>query len=151
MTKTAADIARMSGLEQVEYLAGSEEPFAPIAPFFNMETISYQEGEVVFAATPEPKHYNPIGTVHGGFAATLLDSACGTAVHTTLRPGQAYTSLEIKVNFLRAMTAETGRVTVRGWVVRPGSKAAYAEADIRDADGRILASASSTCAVFETQ
>src|SRR5699024_11545043 len=78
-------------------------------------------------------------------------SACGTAVHTTLRPGQAYTSLEIKVNFLRAMTAETGRVTVRGWVVRPGSKAAYAEADIRDADGRILASASSTCAVFEAQ
>lgn len=144
------DFSKLTGLEQIAHLEASGKPIAPIAEHFNMRLISYSDGDIVLEATPDATHYNPIGTVHGGFAATLLDSACGTAVHTTLRPGQAYTSLEIKVNYLRTITADTGVVRVHGWVVKAGSRAAFAEADVRDADGRVLATATSTCAIFAT-
>ena len=103
----------------------------------------------MFTAVPDESHYNPIGSVHGGFYATLLDSVCGCAVHSTLPAGQAYTSLELKVSFLRPITVDTGPVTAHGWVTKPGSRAAFAEGDIRDASGRLLATASSSCAVFE--
>ncbi|MFC4243407.1 PaaI family thioesterase [Gryllotalpicola reticulitermitis] len=142
------DLTQLSGLEQVAALASTGKPFAPIAEHFNMTEVGYAVGDVTFEATPDASHYNPIGTVHGGFAAALLDSACGSAVHTTLRPGEAYTSLEIKVNFLRTITTDTGTVRVHGWVTKTGSRASFAEADIRDAAGKVLATASSTCAVF---
>ena len=142
------DLSQLSGLEQLSALVEGGKAIAPIAAHFNMVGISFAEGDVVLEATPDASHYNPIGTVHGGFAATLLDSACGTAVHTTLRPGEAYTSLEIKVNFLRSITEKTGPVRVHGWVTKTGSRAAFAEAEIRDGDGKLLATASSTCAVF---
>lgn len=99
-------------------------------------------------AVPDESHYNPIGSVHGGFFATVLDSACGCAVHTTLPTGVGYTSLEIKVSFLRPITADTGKVTAHGWVTKRGKGVAFAEADIRDQDGRVLATASSTCLVI---
>ncbi|WP_236783333.1 PaaI family thioesterase [Arthrobacter dokdonensis] len=99
-------------------------------------------------AQPDESHYNPIGSIHGGFFATVLDSACGCAVHSTLQAGVGYTSLEIKVSFLRPITAETGTVTAHGWVTRRGRTAAFAEADIRDSDGRVLATASSTCLII---
>lgn len=145
------NVAHLSGLEQIAALSATGKPFAPIAEHFNMVGVSFSQGEVLFEATPDRTHYNPIGTVHGGFAAVLLDSACGSAVHTTLRPGEAYTSLEIKVNFLRTITADTGTVRVRGWVTKTGSRASFAEAEIRDADGKLLATASSTCAVFSAR
>lgn len=144
------DFSTLTGLEQLQHVIDSGKPLAPIAAHFNMELVSFAEGEVEFTARPDETHYNPIGTVHGGFAATLLDSACGTAIHTVLRAGQAYTSLEIKVNFLRTITAETGTVHVRGWVTKSGSRAGFAEAEVKDADGRVLATASSTCAIFAT-
>jgi len=142
------DLSQLSGLEQLSALSESGKTIAPIAAHFNMTGMGFSHGDVVLEATPDASHYNPIGTVHGGFAATLLDSACGTAVHTTLRPGEAYTSLEIKVNFLRTITESTGTVRVHGWVTKTGSRAAFAEADLRDAEGKVLATASSTCAVF---
>jgi uncharacterized protein (TIGR00369 family) len=144
------EFSEMTGLEQFEHLSRKGDDFAPIAQHFGMRIRSYSEGDVEFGGVPDASHYNPIGTVHGGFAATLLDSACGCAVHTSLRPGQAYTTLEIKVNYLRTITAETGEVVVHGWVTKSGSRAAFAEADLRDADGRLLATATSTCAVFAT-
>ncbi len=98
-------------------------------------------------AVPDESHYNPIGSVHGGFFATVLDSACGCAVHSTLPTGVGYTSLEIKVSFLRPITADTGQVTAHGWVTRAGRSAVFAEADMRDGQGRVLATASSTCLI----
>jgi len=145
------DLSQMSGLEQLTAMSQGGKVLAPIAGHFNMTGVSYSEGDVVLEAIPDASHYNPIGTVHGGFAATLLDSACGTAVHTSLRPGESYTSLEIKVNFLRTITENTGPVRVHGWVTKAGSHAAFAEAELHDADGKLLATASSTCAVFQSR
>lgn len=96
---------------------------------------------------PNESHYNPIGSVHGGFYVTLLDSVCGCAVHTTLPAGVGYTSLEIKTNFLRPMTVETGKVTAKGWVTKAGRSAAFAEGEIRDQSGKLLATASSVCLI----
>ncbi len=138
----------MSGVDYLRAMASGELPGPPIAAHLGMGFVSVEPGDVVFTAVPDESHYNPIGSVHGGFYATLLDSVCGCAVHSTLPVGQAYTSLELKVSFLRQITVDTGPVTAHGWVTKPGSKAAFAEGDIRDADGRLLATASSACLVF---
>lgn len=144
----AARALEMSGLEFLTALASGEIPSAPISAHVNMRLLRVTAGEAIFEAEPDASLYNPIGSVHGGFYATLLDSACGCAVHTTLPAGQAYTSLELKVNFLRQITAQTGPVRARGWVTKPGSRAAFAEAEITDSSGKLLATASSVCLVF---
>jgi uncharacterized protein (TIGR00369 family) len=144
----AAAARTRSGVDYLRAILKGEIPGAPIAAHLDMGFVSVEPGDVVFTAVPDESHYNPIGSVHGGFYATLLDSVCGCAVHSTLPAGQAYTSLEIKVSFLRPITVDTGPVTAHGWVTKPGSRAAFAEGDIRDADGRLLATASSACAVF---
>lgn len=120
----------------------------PISSHIGLEFVSVAEGDVVMTAQPDESHYNPIGSIHGGFFATVLDSVCGCAVHSTLPAGVGYTSLEIKVSFLRPITAETGTVTAHGWVTRRGRSASFAEADIRDSEGRVLATASSTCLII---
>lgn len=128
-------------------IAGATAP-PPISSHIGLEFVSVSDGDVVMTAQPDESHYNPIGTVHGGLFATVLDSACGCAVHSTLPAGVGYTSLEIKVSFLRPITAETGSVTAHGWVTRRGRSATFAEADIRDSEGRVLATASSTCLII---
>ena len=102
----------------------------------------------MFAGNPDARTYNPIGTVHGGYAATLLDSACGIATHSMLSPGQSYTTLELKVAYHRAMTADTGPVRAEGTILSFGRRVAFAEARITDAAGRLLASATSTLLVM---
>ena len=102
-----------------------------------------------FESTPTRAVYNPIGTVHGGYIATLLDSACGCAVHSMLKPGQAYTSLEIKTVFHRALTEGTP-VIAEGRIVQSGRRAAFAEADLKGVDGKLYATATSTCLIMET-
>lgn len=144
----AAKALTMSGLDYLQAIMAGEIPGAPIASHINMEFIGVEPGIAIMAATPDESHYNPIGSVHGGFFATLLDSVCGCAVQTTLPAGQAYTSLDLSVNFLRGITTETGRVVATGRVTKPGSRAAFVEADIKDANGRLLATATSTCLVF---
>lgn len=144
----AAAALTMSGLDYLNAMARGDVPRAPIGAHMNMTAIRASPGEVFMDADPDLSHYNPIGSVHGGFYATLLDSVCGCAVQTTLPAGQAYTSLEIKVSFLRSITAETGTVTAHGWVTKPGSRAAFAEGDLRDGNGKLLATASSACLVF---
>lgn len=144
-----AALARtMSGLDYLQAIIDGDIPGAPIASHINMEFVSVETGIAVMAATPDESHYNPIGSVHGGFFATLLDSVCGCAVQTTLPAGVAYTSLDLTVSFLRGITVGTGRVVATGRVTKPGSRAAFVEADIKDADGRLLATATSTCLVF---
>lgn len=143
-----AEVFGLPGVEQLQAIIDGRFPAPPIASHFGIEFLTVSVGEVLLAATPDASHYNPIGSIHGGFAATLLDSACGCAVQSTLPAGVGYTTLELKVSMLRGITRDTGRVTVHGWITKPGSRAAFAEADIRDSEGRVLATASSTCLVM---
>ena len=145
---TAALGQQTTGLEFMSRMVAGEVPPPPIMSHFTMTLISVDQGDAVFEAVPDDSLYNPIGVIHGGFAHTLLDSAAGCAVHTTLALGQAYTTLETKVNFLRAVTSDTGPVRAHGWVTKPGKRAAFAEADLRTLDGTLLATAQSTCLVF---
>lgn len=146
---TAALGAQLSGMDYLSKMIAGEVPGPPIMAHMNQQLVRVINGEAWFEATPDDSHYNPIGVVHGGFAMTLLDSAAGCAVHTTLQQGWAYTSLETKVNFLRAVTSDVGPLTAHGWVTKPGRRVAFSEADLRDADGTLFGTASSTCAVFQ--
>jgi uncharacterized protein (TIGR00369 family) len=125
----------------------TEIPHAPIAELVGMELVELGEGRATFALDPAERHYNPLGTVHGGIAATLLDSAMGCAVHTTLSDGERYTTLELKVNFVRAITEATGRAVASGSVIHRGGRIATAEARLADGDGRLLAHGTSTCLI----
>lgn len=137
-----------SGLEQLQaWIAGGRQP--PIGETLKMSLVEVSEGRAVFAATPGAHAYNPIGAVHGGYAATLLDSACGCAVHSALSSEQAYTTLELKVAYHRGLTDSTGPVRAEGKVVSIGKRVAFAEARLTDEAGRLYASATSTLLVFE--
>ena len=137
-----------AGLQQLQAMMGSQQPVG-IGATLQFRLVEVDDGRVVFAGVPGPNVYNPIGTVHGGYAATLLDSACGCAVHSKLGPGQGYTTLELKVAYHKAMTASTGEVKAEGRVVTIGRRTAFAEARITDAGGRLYATATSTLLVFE--
>ena len=142
------DFAALSGLEQMRALQAGVFPYHGIGHTLGFRLDEVAEGRVVFAGTPGPETYNPLGTVHGGYAATLLDSACGCAVHTRLAPGQGYTTLEIKVAYHRPMTADTGEVRAEGRVTQFGRRAAFTEATLTDAAGKLIASATSTLMVL---
>lgn len=140
--------AGLDGLAQLRALiASGRKP--GIAHSLEFDLIEVEEGRAVFAGVPGAHAYNPIGSVHGGYAATLLDSACGCAVHTRLSATQAYTTLELKVAFHKAITLESGLLRAEGRVVSFGRRAAFAEARLVDDDGRLYASATSTLLVFE--
>jgi uncharacterized protein (TIGR00369 family) len=144
-----ADIAipAMTGLEQLQaLLAQGAQP--AIGETLRFSAIAFEDGLAIFEGEPGKHAYNPIGTVHGGYAATLLDSACGCAVHTRLSPGQSYTTLELKVAYHKAMTVNTGTVRAEGRVLSLGRRAAFAEARLTDSAGRLLASATSSLLVI---
>jgi uncharacterized protein (TIGR00369 family) len=139
----------VTGLEFLRAIAAGELPGAPIAELLGFAPVEAEEGRVVFAAVPDERHYNPIGTVHGGLAATLLDSAMGCAVHSTLPAGAGYTTLELKVNFTRPITTETGRILCEGTVVHRGGRVATAEGRVfAEADGKLLAHGTTTCLIL---
>jgi uncharacterized protein (TIGR00369 family) len=138
----------MSGMEYMRAIVAGEIPRPPIAWSLDFELAEVEEGRATFTLTPREFHYNPIGVVHGGVAATLLDSAMGCAVHSLLPAGVGYTTLELKVNFLRAMTRDTGPVRAEGKVLHAGSRTALAEARLLDAAGKLLAHATSTCLIL---
>ncbi|MBN8919746.1 MAG: PaaI family thioesterase [Rhizobiales bacterium] len=123
-------------------------PVPPMIATMELAVDVVENGRVVFAGTPDQRHYNPIGVVHGGYAAMLLDSALGCAVHSTLAAGEAYTTLELKVNMVRAITSETGRVTAEGRILHRGRTVGTAEGYLRDAKGRLYAHATTTCMIF---
>jgi uncharacterized protein (TIGR00369 family) len=141
--------AGRSGLQLLRAVAAGELPPPPIARLLGMEVEVVEEGRVVFALEPGEYLYNPLGSVHGGVAATLLDSAMGCAVHTTLPAGAGYTTLELKVNYVRPIVMATGRVLAEGTVVHRGGTISTAEGRIVSAaDGRLLAHASTTCLIL---
>lgn len=138
----------LSGLDQLRaMMAAGAMP--GIGRTMGFDLVEIAQGRVVFEGTPGLTVYNPIGTVHGGYAAMLLDSACGCAVHSRLSATQTYSTLELKIAYHRALTADTGPVRATGTVVSIGRRAAFAEARLTDAAGRLYASATSTLIVME--
>jgi uncharacterized protein (TIGR00369 family) len=140
--------AGLDGLAQLRALiASGRRPGIAVTLQFNL--VEVEAGRAVFAGTPGEHAYNPIGSVHGGYAATLLDSACGCAVHTRLSATQAYTTLELKVAFHKPITRDTGPLRAEGRVLSFGRRAAFAEGTLVDADGRLYASATSTLLILD--
>ena len=141
--------AHMTGWEIMQAVARGDIPGAPIAKVMNMTGFELRaQGHVIFAGAPTRDHYNPIGTVHGGWAATLLDSCMGCAVHTTLPAGKAYTPLTLEIKYVKAMTEKTGEVFAEGKVIQAGSRQATVEGFLRGPDGVLYAHGTSTCMIF---
>ncbi|MFD3490279.1 PaaI family thioesterase [Streptomyces sp. NPDC058690] len=145
---SAAAVGRTTGLEFVREIATGRLPSAPIAATLDFTLDEAEHGRVVFSLVPGEEHYNPIGSVHGGVYATLLDSAAGCAVQSTLPSGMGYTSLDLTVKFLRPVTVDTGRIRAVGTVTSSGRRTALAEARLLDEKDRLLAHATSTCMLF---
>ena len=139
----------MAGSAFLRAMAARELPPPPIAALMGFDIEEVGEGRAVFTVEPREYHYNPIGVVHGGLAATLLDSAMGCAVHSMLPEGRAYTTLELKVNFVRALRGDMGLVRAIGKVIHLGGKIATAEGSILDAAGKLYAHGTSTCLLSE--
>ncbi len=145
---TAAAGAALSGLDYLTAVAEQRLPASPIGALLGFGITRVSDGEVEFTCLPDESTYNPIGVVHGGLVCTLLDSVTACAVHSTLPLGVGYTSLDISVSYLRPVTSDTGLLTARGWVTRRGRRAAFAEGEVRSPDGKVVATAKSTCLVF---
>jgi uncharacterized protein (TIGR00369 family) len=141
----------VSGLEFLQRIVSGELSPPPFAALLDFDLVEVSEGRATFAVNPAEYHYNPIGVVHGGLAATLLDSAMGCAVHSMLPAGAGYTTLEIKVNFIRAMTAETGRVRCEAKLVHSGARTATAEGRIVDEAGKLYAHGTTTCLILRDE
>ncbi|MCA9973087.1 MAG: PaaI family thioesterase [Anaerolineales bacterium] len=141
-------LRQVSGLEVLQGIIDGRYPPPPIGQLFDFVLSEVADGRAVFSGTPQFKHYNPLGTVHGGYIATLLDSAMACAVQTTLPAGMAYTSVEIKVNFVRPLTSDTGRVRAEGSVISTGRRLATAEGRLVDAAGKLYAHGTTTCLLF---
>jgi uncharacterized protein (TIGR00369 family) len=141
----AAAGAGLSGAEFFAALAAGSIPPPPVMRTLDFDGVSFEEGRAAFRLTPREFHYNPLGSVHGGVFATLLDSACGCAVHTMLPAGVFYTSLDLSVKFLRPVTVGTGPITAEAAVVHLGRRTALAEGRITDADGKVYVTATSSC------
>ena len=147
---TPAEVmASMPGLDFVRAMFAGKLPSPPIMQTIEPFDYAAEPGVISFQSVPGFRHYNPIGSVHGSYAAALLDSAMGLAVHSMLPAGTGYTTLEFKISFIKGMTKDTGPVRTEGRTLNVGRRAATAEARITDAKGRLLVHATTTCLVFE--
>jgi len=149
-TVTADRQKQMSGLDFVRGLADGTLPLNTIARTLRYDVREAESGRVIVTAEPSDIHLNPAGTVHGGFAATLLDSCMGLAVQSTLEKGVGQTTLEFKISLLRPITPETGPVTAEGIVLSRGRRVGTAEGRMTDANGRLLAHGTTTCLIFQS-
>ena len=146
---TPEQIAGKTGLETMEAMLRGELPYAEIARTLDFQLMEVSPGRAVFQGTPLPRHRNPMGSIHGGWYATLLDSALGCAVHTTMPPGRGYTTAELGVNLVKAIGPKAPRVRAEGKVIHVGRQLATAEARLFGPDGTLYAHATTTCLVFE--
>ena len=144
-----AVLAGKTGLQQMQALLDGEGPPAPISRTLDFLLISVADGEAVFQGRPQFKHYNPLGGVHGGWFATLLDSALGCAVHTILPVGRGYTTLEFKINLVRGLNDKVPLVRAVGRVVHRGRQVTTAEAELVGHDGKLYAHGTTTCLLFD--
>jgi uncharacterized protein (TIGR00369 family) len=136
------------GLTFLQSIIDGTIPNPPMSEVLDFHLAEAAKGRAVFIGTPQARFYNPIGSVHGGFAATLLDSALGCAIFSTLEKGDAWTTLELKVNFVRALTKDTGPVRAEGRVIHRGRTLATSEGDVKDSAGKLYAHATTTCMIF---
>ena len=142
------DLAQLDGYQQLVAVFDGRLPPAPIAETLGMINFDGVPGAISVELDPELRHYNPLGSVHGGVISTLLDTAAGCSVHSTLKPGEGYTSLDLTVKFLRAVTVDSGRLRAEGSVIQRGRRTALAQAQLFDASGRLVAHATSSCMIF---
>ena len=143
-----AAMPSMTGLDYLHSMMGKKLPPPPMNELLSMTLVEAVEGRATFTCVPDESHYNPIGAVHGGLVCALLDSALGCAVHTTLPQGIGYTSIEIKVNYLRPVRADSGPLTCTGIVSKPGKRVAFADGTVTDTSGKLVATASGSLLVF---
>jgi uncharacterized protein (TIGR00369 family) len=136
------------GLEFLQSIISGKNPNPPICEVLNFHLTEAEKNRVVFSGTPEWRFYNPIGSVHGGWAATLLDSALGCAIFTTLDKGDKWTTLDLKINYVRGLTKVSGLLRAEGRVIHRGSTVATSEGDLKDAAGKLYAHATTTCMIF---
>ena len=146
---TAQHVGKLSGLDIMRMIIEKRAPTPPIARLLGFDIVEAREGFAAFECKPEEFHYNPIGVVHGGLAMTLLDSALGSAVQSTLPPGQGYTTLDVHVNLTRAITKDTPRLRAEGSVLHVGRTIRTASGELRDAEGKLYAHATTTCLVMQ--
>lgn len=139
----------MAGVDYLRAMVDGVLPPPPIASLVQMDLVEAEPGRVVFTCVPDESAYNPIGAVHGGLVCTLLDSVAGCALHSTLPAGKGYTSIEIKVSYLKAVRATSGLLTAVGTVVKGGSRVGFTEGVVTDESGAVVATASSTLLVFD--
>ena len=143
------ELARRPGLELLQGIFDGSLPAPPIGNTLGFVPVEMAPGRAVFQGTPSFDHYNPIGSVHGGWIATLLDSCVGCAVHTTLPAGKGYTTLELKVNYVRAVTEDSGALRAEGKLIHAGGRVATAEGRLVDAAGRLYAHCTTTCLILD--
>lgn len=148
---TPEQVAGKSGLEVMQTMLAGDLPFPHIMATLDFHLVEVAEGKAVFQGTPQLMHYNPLGSVHGGWYATMLDSALGCAVHTAMPAGFAYTTAELSVNIVRAASMKSGPLRAIGTVIHSGRQLATAEARIVGPDGKLYAHGTTTCLVFETK
>lgn len=146
---TQKQITSLTGMELFEAIFAGELPPAPIGDTLDFLPIHMEPGTAIFQGRPQRRHYNPLGTVHGGWFSTLLDSAVGCAVHSTLPAGKGFTTLELKVNMVRALTDAVPLVRAEGKLIHAGSRIATAEGRIVGPDGKLYAHATTTCLIFD--
>jgi uncharacterized protein (TIGR00369 family) len=145
---TQSTVSSMTGLSYWKAVAEGQLPPPPIGELFRMRVVDVENGRITFSSTPDASMYNPLGMVHGGTVCTLLDTVTGCALHTTLPEGVGYTSIEIKVSYLKAVTMTSGPLTAMGTVVKAGSRIGFTEGKVTDASGALVATATSTLLVF---
>jgi uncharacterized protein (TIGR00369 family) len=136
------------GLGFLKAIIAGTVPQPPICEVMGFHLTEADSGRAVFEGLPDLQHYNPIGSVHGGFAATLLDSALGCAIFSTLHKGDGWTTLELKLNYVRGMSGDTGPVRAEGRIIHRGRTVATSEGDLKDAAGKLYAHATTTCMIF---
>jgi uncharacterized protein (TIGR00369 family) len=146
---TTAKGLSMAGVDYLRAIVDGTLPPPPISGLMTFTMASVEPGRVVFTCEPDDSAYNPIGAVHGGLVCTLLDSVAGCALHSTLPQGKGYTSIEIKVNYLKGVRTGSGPLTATGTVVKAGSRVGFTEGVVTDASGAIVATATSTLLVFD--
>lgn len=144
-----ARLLERAGIDAIRAVMAGELPRPPICKTLDFFLAEVELGHVVFQGNPRFEHFNPIGSIHGGWTATLLDSAVACAIHTTLPPGKAYTTLELKVNYVRAILPDCGPLRAEGKVINVGGRVGTAEGRLTDAEGRLYAHATTTCLIFD--
>ncbi len=145
---TPEDLASHDGLGFLKAIIAGMLPQPPISEVMGFHLAEAEPGRAVFTGLPEFRHYNPIGSVHGGFAATLLDSALGCAIFSMLNKGDTWTTLDLKINYVRGMNKDTGPVRAEGRIIHRGRTVATSEGDLKDASGKLYAHATTTCMIF---